>query len=74
MQSTRTTAAATAAATAATVRDFQSNNVLWSLHLECHCTEVLDSASASACTTLAAVLLKSGLHVRTLQSQWEYVR
>ena len=61
MQSTCTTTSAAAATTTATVRVVQSDDMFWSLHLEYHYTEVLDSASACACTTLAAVLLKRGL-------------
>jgi hypothetical protein len=63
MQAMRTAAAATAATATATVRVVQPDDVLWSLHLEHHYTKVHDSASASACTALAAILLKCGLHM-----------
>ena len=63
MQTTGTATTTAATATATAVRFVQSDDVLWSLHLEYIYTEVCDSASASTCTTLAAVLLQCGVYV-----------
>ena len=70
--------AAAASSTAAAVRGVQPDDVLWySLCLEHDNTWVHRSPSASAGATedgLAAVLLRRGLHMRTLQSEREYLR
>jgi len=73
-----TATAAAATATTAAVRGVQPDDVLWySLCLEHDNTWVHRSPSASAGATedgLGAVLLRRGLHMRTLQSEREYLR
>ena len=78
VQATSTATATAASTTAAAVRGVQPDDVLWySLCLEHDNTWVHRSPSASAGATedgLAAVLLRRGLHMRTLQSEREYLR